>query len=88
MRVSLSTQINLCKAAMQRRQHRMDVLWRSVSYPGQDEHEAALGGVHGEHHTLCEKQGRARKWLCVLLRKRGTAADLQLAKAVEWTAWP
>ena len=87
-RVTLSEQIDRCKAAMLKRQARMDELWSSVDYPGQDEHGAALGGVHGEYRALSEKQDRARAWLRVLLAKRGLPEDLRLAEAIRVTAWP
>jgi hypothetical protein len=87
-RVTLSEQIERCKAAMLKRQARKDELWQSVDYPGQDEHGAALGGVHGEYHALSEKQQRAGEWLRVLLAKRGQPDDLRLAEAIRVTAWP
>lgn len=31
---------------------------------------------------------RAGKWLCILLRKRGTFRDHRLARAIEVSAWP
>lgn len=87
-RVSLSNQIERCKAAMLRRQAHMDELWRSVSYPGQDEHIAALGGCNGEYCRLSEKQERAGAWLRVLLTKRGKPEDLSMAEAIRISAWP
>lgn len=80
--------IEALKAAMERTQARMTYLWRSVSYPGQDEHHAALGGCNGEYHQLSEKQERRRVWLIKLLRKRGRPDDLQLAQRVENHVWP
>lgn len=85
---ALSEQIELCKAAMSRREERMQELWRSVDYPGMDEHIAALGGCDGEYSKLAAKQQRAAQWLVVLLRKRGRPDDLQLAEAVKIEAWP
>jgi hypothetical protein len=82
----LDDSIEFVKNKMVRREQYKRKLERTVEPT--DEHFAALGGCDSEYDKLLEKQTRAGKWLCVLLRKRGTAADLQLAKAVEWTAWP
>lgn len=75
----------LCKAAMVRRQIKMDEMWASVDYPGMCDHAAALGQPYFD---LADKQDRAGKQLIVILRKRGTADDLSLARAIEVTAWP
>lgn len=86
--MGLSATIDACKAAMRRREARMDELWASVDYPGMDEHEAALGGCDGEYGRLSAKQQRAGEWLRVLLTKRGLPEDLRLAEAIRISAWP
>jgi hypothetical protein len=54
----------------------------------------AEGGPRSAHeHDATRKKysgklDRAGKWLCVLLRKRGAADDLSLARATEIGAWP
>jgi len=80
--------IECCKAALVRRQAKMDALYSAVDYPGMTEHECALAAIDSPWFDLCKHQDRARKWLIILLRKRGTADDLSLAQAIQWTAWP
>jgi hypothetical protein len=55
-----------------------------------DEEWARLDGVccpgcmFGERHSkACDKAERTRAWLVVLLRRRGTLADMRWAKALE-----
>jgi hypothetical protein len=77
--------IELCKAALVRRQLRMDEMWASVDYPGMTEHVAALGQPYMD---VADKQARAREQLVIALRKRGSDDDRSLARAIEVNAWP
>jgi hypothetical protein len=40
------------------------------------------------YNEVLDKQQRRADWLVILLRKRGTVDDLDLARAVEVSAWP
>lgn len=79
----LAVEISRVAAAAVRHRAAMDDIKESLrgGDQGAHEHNAAWG-------ALADKLGRTKAWLCVLLRKRGTADDLSLARAADMGAWP
>jgi hypothetical protein len=82
---ALDTEIERVTAAVLRCRREMDAVMNAIDAEGgpqsAHEHDATWKRAAG-------KLQRAGAWLCVLLRKRGTADDLSLARAAEMGAWP
>ncbi len=82
---ALDTEIGRVTAAVLRYRAKMDAVVDAID---------AEGGPQSAHEhdatwkRAADKLQRAGAWLCVLLRKRGTADDLSLAQAAEVGAWP
>lgn len=83
-RAPLDAEIERVKSAMRRREAQLSDLRqrtpRGVCCPS-CYHGAAYG-------RLADQQERTGAWLTILLRKRGTPADAQLAEALRVGAWP
>lgn len=82
---ALDVEIGRVCAAVLRYQASMDAVREAVE--GNDGPQSAHEHS-AEWNRVAEQLSRTSAWFCVLLRKRGTEADLKLANAVEISAWP
>ena len=82
---ALDIEIGRVSRAVESYRAKMDAVLDAIDAEGgpqsAHEHDATWKRAAG-------KLQRAGAWLCVLLRKRGAADDLSLARAVEIGAWP